>query len=666
MSIDKIRNIGLDKLVTQVYDFDSLTTDELMCKFAQKINIIIEHFKYLDDRCYNSDKAIEKKLEYLLGQGLNEQVARRLLELINNGTIGKLINETLLKDINNKVDNFKVEVNEQLVTKANEKDLEVERNRINNLTSLKDGSTTGDAELIDGRVSTTGIRMQNIGENIRKSVSVLNNEFVLLSNTIIDNRNLLNRTIDDVGGIHEKIFIFDNKLLKSNTTYIFSLKLNRGDETITPINATQWNFIDFNDSVIGTQVSFNNGITTNSDISNYKGIKLQCYSGVETTDIIKSFCLKENGKQDDVFSFEFKSNKLNDINDNIKEINELYNSTFNIFNHNSSRVGYYVFNGDVRQYTDSSKSVSDLIEVIDCKIFTNLTEMANCLAYDSDKNILGSFQLTGKYDLTSVYPNIKYYVFDYSTKNKDKIIISKYDFDSIKYTPNKQIPCTFVENFNNNLINFWEGMIGDSLGDSLTEARYFQLHTANFLNLKKFYCHGIGGTRLSGNSENAMWQDVRINALNPNAKFVTVLGGQNDDDVTIGEVSFDNTDTNTYVGAYNTIIKKIYAKYNGEIIIILCTPFYTPSGGNNDNIKSMAKAVRELGELWGLPVADFGGLSGGNPSTADIYWGSDRIHALERFYKEKLTPILVDTLNKVKPINFNICNFVSRGIDQNN
>lgn len=104
MSIDKIRNIGLDKLVTQVYDFDSLTTDELMCKFAQKINIIIEHLKYIDDRCYNSDKEMELKLQYLLSQGLEEQVARRLLELINNGTLGKLINESLLKDINEKLE----------------------------------------------------------------------------------------------------------------------------------------------------------------------------------------------------------------------------------------------------------------------------------------------------------------------------------------------------------------------------------------------------------------------------------------------------------------------------------------------------------------------------------------------------------------------------------
>ena len=121
MSIEKIRNIGLDKLVTQVYDFDSLTTDELLCKFAQKINIIIEHLKYVDDRCYNSDKAMELKLQYLLEQGLEEQVAKRILELINNGTLGELINRTLLKDINDKVDNYRAETINKINTLNNNK-----------------------------------------------------------------------------------------------------------------------------------------------------------------------------------------------------------------------------------------------------------------------------------------------------------------------------------------------------------------------------------------------------------------------------------------------------------------------------------------------------------------------------------------------------------------
>lgn len=104
MNIDKIRNIGLDKLVTQVYDFDSLTTDELMCKFAQKINIIIEHFNYLDKECQNNNENVKLKLEYLLGQGLEEKVANKLLELINDGTIEKLINQKLLGNINGQLD----------------------------------------------------------------------------------------------------------------------------------------------------------------------------------------------------------------------------------------------------------------------------------------------------------------------------------------------------------------------------------------------------------------------------------------------------------------------------------------------------------------------------------------------------------------------------------
>ena len=106
MSIEKIRNIGLDKLVTQVYDFDSLTTDELMCKFAQKINIIIEHFNYLDDRCQNNDKAMEEKLQYLLNEGLEEQVAKRLIELVNDGTIADLINVTVFKNIDDRLNSI--------------------------------------------------------------------------------------------------------------------------------------------------------------------------------------------------------------------------------------------------------------------------------------------------------------------------------------------------------------------------------------------------------------------------------------------------------------------------------------------------------------------------------------------------------------------------------
>lgn len=55
-------------------------------------------------------------------------------------------------------------------------DLAVERSRINNITSLKEGSTTGDAELADGRTDYTGKTWPNIGEHIRGVSSQLSGD----------------------------------------------------------------------------------------------------------------------------------------------------------------------------------------------------------------------------------------------------------------------------------------------------------------------------------------------------------------------------------------------------------------------------------------------------------------------------------------------------------
>lgn len=119
--MNKINNIGLSRLLTSVYDFDGFTEQEVWCRIAQKINIIIEHFNYLDKKIENEKENNKAKFDYLLGEGLSEQVAKYLLEKIADGTIGKLINETLLKDINDKVDENIEKVNEELANIESEK-----------------------------------------------------------------------------------------------------------------------------------------------------------------------------------------------------------------------------------------------------------------------------------------------------------------------------------------------------------------------------------------------------------------------------------------------------------------------------------------------------------------------------------------------------------------
>ena len=117
--MDKINNIGLSRLLTSVYDFDGFTEQEVWCRIAQKINIIIEHFNYLDKKIENEKENNKAKFDYLLGEGLTEAVAKIILEKISDGTIGELINDTLLKDINNKLNNDSIKENPYLVTTFN-------------------------------------------------------------------------------------------------------------------------------------------------------------------------------------------------------------------------------------------------------------------------------------------------------------------------------------------------------------------------------------------------------------------------------------------------------------------------------------------------------------------------------------------------------------------
>ena len=66
-------------------------------------------------------------------------------------------------------------INEQLDNKANEVDLKTLETRMDSFTSLSEGSTTGDAELIDIRVANNGIKYTNAGSSVREQIKNLEN-----------------------------------------------------------------------------------------------------------------------------------------------------------------------------------------------------------------------------------------------------------------------------------------------------------------------------------------------------------------------------------------------------------------------------------------------------------------------------------------------------------
>lgn len=95
-------------------------------------------------------------------------------------------NGVFVDDGTKKLDKKLTEINEQLEHKAKQIDLEVVKNRIDSITSLESGSTTGDAELIDGRIGTNGNIFNNIGSSIRNQLKFVTGELTTFkANTTI-------------------------------------------------------------------------------------------------------------------------------------------------------------------------------------------------------------------------------------------------------------------------------------------------------------------------------------------------------------------------------------------------------------------------------------------------------------------------------------------------
>ena len=134
------------------------------------------------------------------------------------------------------IDNRFAQTNAQLSEKASEQALAVERARIDNLTTLGEGSTTGDAELIDGRVDFLGLSHANLGNSIRNQfknivgVNTFSKEYTIGDNfngilIPVDVEVLANQKIE-IALISEEGAIIDNESVDFGVTYLDGVEEN--------------------------------------------------------------------------------------------------------------------------------------------------------------------------------------------------------------------------------------------------------------------------------------------------------------------------------------------------------------------------------------------------------------------------------------------------------
>ena len=108
--------------------------------------------------------------QYYLDRKYDEQIKNMTLQDPSSAEIVDMrvaANGKTFEKAGDRLNYFDEQLDEIEIEKATKLEVDVERKRINNLTSLEEGSTTGDAELLDGRVGANAKTYDNIGENIR-------------------------------------------------------------------------------------------------------------------------------------------------------------------------------------------------------------------------------------------------------------------------------------------------------------------------------------------------------------------------------------------------------------------------------------------------------------------------------------------------------------------
>lgn len=141
----------------------------------------------------------------------------------------------------------------KIKNKATKEELAVERARIDSLSKLQEGSTTGDAELIDARVGANGKVYTNVGSSIREQIKeVKNNTF-----TIVSGKNMYNTENNTLGKLVTTA-IGKKQVIDSNDVSIVWQKINiNNTEDYSMYGIRMYSITDNNDIVL-VQNTFHN------------------------------------------------------------------------------------------------------------------------------------------------------------------------------------------------------------------------------------------------------------------------------------------------------------------------------------------------------------------------------------------------------------------------
>lgn len=555
--------------------------------------------------------------------------------------------------------------NADLATKASNADLAIERTRIDQIASLPEGSTTGDAELIDIRTGADGTTYSSAGNAVRGQVSDLKS-------------NIINITGNEAYPFTEKkaINTGTNATLALNTdndTNCLKIECNAGDTfTIRGegwISYALWAFYGAESGGTYPRLSMSapnakQDYTIITAPENAKFLVMnvkrspQTYAGFCCYGKLLKYAVSNLEKSIDYERTEFFNR----------------NHSLNLFNRNSYSIGRLNNDGTIDS-TATAYFTTDYIDLygldgayvvpvmssatnIGCSGFAFYDENKVFISgYDSSTSVPKPIPEKARYYKCS-YVTGSIYTFGVFVNNTQTGSDNKIYYDKWQIGRN-----------NVNLAGWYAGKKASALGDSITEngnsnasgthSAWRRLVAEKLHLIEEIYNCGVGGSRISGNADDAMWKDARINAIPSDSDIVFFNGGMNDwiSNATIGNI--DSTDTETVCGALNVIAQKLIARTPNAVIVWMTTPFgMYPTKTNAGGLTTYdyGRAVKEIAERHGFPVIDLHALCGWNQYNISTYVNEETsggntvyIHPNENGGR-KITTAICSVLESYQPL----------------
>lgn len=529
-------------------------------------------------------------------------------------------------------------------TASRKAEIDVERKRIDKFVSLKAGSTTGDAELMDARIGANGVLYDTLGDAVRSQFETITNSSSRFYRFDIGG---IANTLGTVSANRTRIRTVLPYLEPEFTITNFALPENVQKATVLGLKNDVFVADLYSCLTIGENgISF---ILNRTDVDiDAIGISFQHSDGSE-------------------FTVEETQASYIEYRTSYKEIDKFArNSSNNTMMTGKLKRGVVGVNG---VFTENGVALST--DFIECRgdEFTLLGMTGYLFLRCVGRDVFGNYSSLNVYPEEGGYrvhtTNIDAVAFSFYKGIVDEshmtITDEDYEAASFSYTASFDDINDYIsdvaDELRSSIANVEEKVVPVSgskfvsIGDSITygfiprnspgypgKLDSYAALTAAYYNME-FVNHGVSGSTVAYVQGRSPMCE-RVIDLPDDADVVTFMGGTNDirNGVNLGTMSDRTKDT--FYGALHIIMSTLYEKYivdrfgtdGKRAKIVICTPIKLLDGssakqevgeGKLINLEPWVDAIKEVARYYSLPVLDFYNVSRINPHLNRVVKGTD-------------------------------------------